>query len=465
MKSKIINGFFVAVIAASFVVLLNMFFTCRSLWLDEGMLAWSVTQRGLATLISEPLDWMQSAPVLYLYIVKIITVIFGNTELTLRVFSVFCYCALIIITYFLGKEFKYPLAFCAFVSSTSLVMRYANEFKPYISDCMSVALVLLLYKLYRESRLSLIPLTIIFCILIWFSNPTCFFIAAILIYEFFKSPKKIILPGICCFLSFAAYFIVWLYPVIAKGDMTLWWEGQYFPLIPTAKIDFHRMYLMFMEISEGVGIPHIGISLFAVFAFIKNLIKDKNPVINVIFLAVFITLFASYLQFYPIERRLWLFIYPVIAYLAFYFVDSAGSSTLILSLAMLFSTTGIGYYLVTDNIYYRNQELNPIIEYVNTKDDFIYVYNDSVPTFCYRNNYDVQSNVLLGNRYFDRYNPDLDKIKQHEHGYIVISNQTGNLAEGLFSGLEDDGYNITVAMEVHETKLYYFSKEQNDGGF
>lgn len=459
MKRKIANAFFIAIIVYCSFIVLRLFFAGRTLWLDEGMLAWSFTQRSLSELISAPLEWMQSAPVLYLYIVKIITLIFGNNEYTLRIFSVICYGLTILLSYKLGKKFKYPLALCAFVAASHTCLRYANEFKPYISDCAAVLLVLYLYGLYREGKFKLSYLTIIFCILIWFSNPSCFFIAGILIFEFFRTPKRIFFAGLACLISFAAYFIVWLYPVIIDGGMTDWWVNQYFPLIPTSKEDLRKAYDMFHELASGLGTPYLGIAGFAILAFIKNIIKDRDPVIFASFIGCFIALIASFIECYPIQDRLWLFIYPLGAYLAFYFIDFNNDTvTLILSISMLFCTTGIQTYSPPNSAYFPGEEINEIIEYVNDKDDFIYVYNNAVPTFCYKNNYKVPDNVMLGDGYFLEYNDDLDEIKKKDSGYILISHPYGGKADGLFADLENNGYEISVVMESHGTPLYYFSK-------
>lgn len=447
------------IILASFITLLRMFFAGRSLWLDEGMLAWSFTQRSFADLVSAPLEKMQSAPVLYLYIVKIITLIFGNNEFTLRIFSILCYCITLGLTYCLSKNLKYPLAVCAFVASNARILRYSNEFKPYISDCMAVILVLFLYKRYREGKLSVGWLTASFVALIWFSNPTCFFISAILIYEFFRTPKKILLPGLLCLISFGLYFIFWLHPVIDQGDMQEWWTGRYFPLIPTSIEDLKTIKTMFLELSRHVAKPDLGITLFACFAFVKNIIKEKDPVIFMIFAGVFVALVASYLTCYPVEVRLWLFVYPLVAYLAFYFIDSLDKSTAILAFTFVFCTMGFQNYLKRENLFYPREELNPIIEYVEDKDDFIYVYLTAVPTFCYKNNYEIGDNVFLGTDTFLKYNPDLEKIKKHDKGYIVISHHDGNKVDGLFADLKENDYNVSVEMEVHLTKLYYFEKQ------
>lgn len=462
MKKKVFNSIFIAVIVYSSLVLLKVYFTGRTLWLDEGMLAWSFTQRSLSNLISGPFEWLQSAPVLYLYIVKIITLILGNTELTLRLFSIICYFATIFLSYKLGKNLKYPLALCAFVAASSTMLRYANEFKPYISDCMAVLLVLYVYRLYKEDSLKIWALTLIYVVMIWFSNPSCFFIAGIIIIEFFKTPKKYFFVGLCCLISFALYFIVWLHPVISQGDMTDWWVNQYFPLIPKSKDDLHKAYNMFREISGPIAKPSLdlGIALMAIASFFKNVFAKKHdPVIYASFFGIFIALAASYLTFYPIECRLWLFVYPLMIYLVFWFIDSLEEiPVVILSFGLILSTNGAVFYSYPDNAYLPMEEINPIIEYVKDKKEFIYVYNDAVPTYCYKNNYIIPDNAMMGDRYFMEYNKDLDEIKKNDKGYIVISHPYGSRSDGLFSDLEKNNYKIRVVMEFQQTKLYYFSK-------
>ncbi|MEO8576179.1 MAG: hypothetical protein ABI556_05750, partial [Gemmatimonadales bacterium] len=60
------------------------YFRRPALWLDEAMLSISIVKRPLRALIFSPLEFNQSAPPLYLQIAKISTMIFGPTELALR---------------------------------------------------------------------------------------------------------------------------------------------------------------------------------------------------------------------------------------------------------------------------------------------------------------------------------------------------------------------------------------------
>ena len=86
MKNRILNLIFILITLVGVVVSARLLFSGRSLWLDAGMLAWSVSNRSLGTLISKPLDLTQSAPVLYLYAVKLLTLALGNSEVTVGLF-------------------------------------------------------------------------------------------------------------------------------------------------------------------------------------------------------------------------------------------------------------------------------------------------------------------------------------------------------------------------------------------
>ena len=93
-KSADILGF--CIIVSGIIVSILMNCVGRTLWLDEAMLAFSFSKRSLLELTNGVFEWDQSAPVLYLYCVKILTLLFGNTEAVLRSFSVFSlYCSVV----------------------------------------------------------------------------------------------------------------------------------------------------------------------------------------------------------------------------------------------------------------------------------------------------------------------------------------------------------------------------------
>lgn len=63
------------------------YFANHDLWIDEAMLASSIVNRNFSNLIATPLNYGQSAPVGYLYMVKAITAVAGVSDFSLRVLS------------------------------------------------------------------------------------------------------------------------------------------------------------------------------------------------------------------------------------------------------------------------------------------------------------------------------------------------------------------------------------------
>lgn len=451
----LINLIFAALAAAAAAVSLRLLFSGRSLWLDEAMLAWSVSKRGLGSLVSTPLDLMQSAPVLYLYAVKLITLIFGNSEVTLRVFSFVSYLGVVVLSYFLSARLKirYPLAVCAAVSGCGILLKYSCEFKPYMTDAFAVLLVILLYSLYKSGRLSLAALTAFYVILPWLSNPACLFIAGIYIFEFFgniRRPVKIIISGCAVLASFAVYYWFWLHPVIADGGMSAYWADMRFPL----RFWSERARELLKILASPVGI----IALIAVFSGIKAVLFTKKPEVIISAIGVFMCFAASAAGLFPVAERLWLFVYPLAIILAFEFFRFGSAAEILVSFALIFSVSGICDYISPESVYVEGDNLNPIVDYLEGKDEFVYVYVHSVPGYCYRMKYKVPENVMLGDGYFESYNPDIEKITAHDRGYIVVSHQIGHRTDGLFSALKKD-YCVTAEFSDHGTVLYHFEKK------
>ena len=150
-KSADILGF--CIIVSGIIVSILMNCVGRTLWLDEAMLAFSFSKRSLLELTNGVFEWDQSAPVLYLYCVKILTLLFGNTEAVLRSFSVFSYIVVLFLSGYAAKKLlgvKYPILVAAFLANMNFMLKYSNEFKQYLSECIWVLLVLILYYFYKE---------------------------------------------------------------------------------------------------------------------------------------------------------------------------------------------------------------------------------------------------------------------------------------------------------------------------
>jgi len=454
------------------------------------MLAYSFSTRTFADLTSSPFELTQSAPVLYLYIVKTITILFGNTEITLRLFSFISYMLTLGAVFLLSKntlKLKYPLFPTAFIAILSFFILYSNEFKPYMSDALSVLFVILIYYLYDEKRLTVTPVLIIFVILIWFSNPVCFFIGSILLIELIDSFRKkqfgrtklCIICSTCVLFSFLIYYIYWLKPVIDAGGMTNFWENHKFPLIPSSKDDIIHGIQLIKAVISHLGLYRNLIFFICVIGFFINLILIQNKFINIIYTGIFICLFASMLGLYPVKDRLFLFIYPLLVILFFFFINelysSKTSNNIIISavsLLLLFTSNISSEYLNAENVYKKAQETNFAIEYIIdniNEDESLYVYHSSVPGFAYKNNYNLKelegkgNEVIIGKFLFDN-NQNIEDIQ-------LILNKTNNiyiLTSHLFESdyyqaritpfldsLQEHG-TLKIVYDKYDTNIYYY---------
>jgi uncharacterized membrane protein len=116
----------------------------RSLWLDEAMFARNILDRSPLELL-RPLSYHQPAPVLVRLLIDTATVLFGPTELALRLVPLLASLASVFLCFFIGKTFldKRFLVVCMSIFSFSYpLVYYAQEVKPYAID-VAVALTLI----------------------------------------------------------------------------------------------------------------------------------------------------------------------------------------------------------------------------------------------------------------------------------------------------------------------------------
>lgn len=500
-----------AAVAAGIATSIYMNCVNRSLWLDEAMLAYSFSKRSFLQLWNGPLEWLQSAPLGWLYFEKTLALLFGTTESALRVGSIIGFVLTLFIIYtLLSKHDLSPalcLCACAYFANMPFALKYANVFKPYMFDGFVVLLAALLFHLYLQRRLRLWTVTLVWAVLVWFSTPVCFLeggllIAAgipCLINRDFKKLKEIILLGAVVGVSFLANYFFWLGDKSTVQEMKDYWDGQNFPLIPTSAAEFKKMRQMTTEIICQLGPHQKAVFLLCVFAFLSAL-KHKQTTIIGCCLGVLISLFASWINMYPIEDRMWFFIYPLMLLLAFFGLDAVTKEgdicrrlalclfigalfftrynlrgllsgflvsfavfellpqeparnvrrilAMILALFLTFSVNGIRqYWNNADAVYWSNEELNPELAYLeeNLKsDEYVYVFRFSVPGFQFKNGYDNDSiagfknNVTFGRCLFQ------EDVTKQDSFYI-----------------EDVSYEDEIARVVSRDKVYLVSSHIN----
>jgi hypothetical protein len=82
---SISNILILLILAAGLFLRVWQYLHSGSFWLDEAWLANNVVQHLLAALLAEPLDSHRGAPLAFLFVAKNFSLIFGQTDSTLRI--------------------------------------------------------------------------------------------------------------------------------------------------------------------------------------------------------------------------------------------------------------------------------------------------------------------------------------------------------------------------------------------
>lgn len=534
--ANIVSLLFLGLILAGIATSIYMNCVNRSLWLDEAMGAFSFSKRSFLQLWNGPLEWLQSAPLGWLYFEKTLTLLFGNTEFVLRCGSILGFVLCLFPLYYLLKRLSVStalsLAACAFYANMPFILEYSNMFKPYIFDSFIVLLAAFLFQLFLSGRLHPAALGAMWSLLIWFSTPVCFIMGGLLLaaaisYLAEKNIRKLgplIAIGAAILTSFAVHYIFWLGNEAIVAGMQDFWKGQNFPLIPTSLADLRKMKGMVGEILRHAGSHSRALLVLAVCTFFMAAAKKQTMIIGC-YVGILLALFASWLNMFPIEDRMWTFSYGLLVLLTFYGLDclektdtvwgrivtclflgtlfypqfhSTGALlaffisfaisglirldtaptvrhylSLILAILLVLSVHGIRQYLgKPDAVFRDSEELNSEIEYLKTNiksGESVYVFFDSVPGFQYKNGYDnaclsgFENNVYFGNKRFNTEAEDeIARVISLDNVYIVSSHIWWNTRlSKLIDAIHENGYLQLVSFE-HRTPLWFFCKNNED---
>jgi hypothetical protein len=497
------------IVAVSIVVRIIMYVKVRSLWLDEAMLAESIITRGFSSLFSGPLVNNQTAPMLYVAVVKILGMLFGYTEASLRIFSLFAFLGVLALEYLiLSQIFKIhkiwtALALCL-TSTINIYMRYSNELKPYMGDVFFVLFILWMYYLYTHNKIDILVLTAssIGCLL--FSTPVVFFIAGIFTVEFVhnltqKDRKKTvttIMAGMLVLFVFAVYYLLWLQPVAESEGMINYWKNMRFDIFPKNKEEI--LYDLKL-IRSLLGKQNLLYFPLAVIGFVLTFIK-KERMTFVIGASLIFLLIVSSIEKYPFRDRLCLFLFVLNIMYCFIFFDRANfidwtkfkildirqpqnSSIvkiglkyffLIFSFFMLIVNNSGFIHFSSTKLYLQYEEANPLIEYVkqNIKPgEYLYAYSGAKFIVNYKNGYGNNKigpvntdNIIWGGDRNHWINADKTeeflKIISAKKAYLLFYHHWLGIDKGL-EFLENNGFLHEVG-SFYDTSLYYFTLDKAD---
>ena len=488
------------VIAISFVLVFLLYLTNRSLWADESTLAYSISTRNLSNLTATYLKNRQSSPVLYVYIVKIITLIGQNTPFFLRIYSFIAYTGTLILTFKILKYMagvRYPIVGSAFTASMMIMLYYANEFKQYMSDGFTVLIVIYLYHLQTRRKLSLLALLGIYAILLWLSFPAIFFIGGIAIDIFirniilkrWKDVRQTIYGSVAILGSFTLQYFYWLKTSSENPKTVEHWVMYKFPIIPTSFADVIRAARLIYGVALSLNqypVVQNTLQLFPVIVVLLvmigslSIIKKRNATVEIILVSIFLLMAASFIGKYPFHPRLILFIYPILSILIIIGIDflqdlprrkSVSLAVAAILIAGIFAgnATSLQFFKY-ENRLRINEESKPLIQYVQEnirQDEYVYVHGADM-NLSYLNGYDnLHIGRNIGNSIENIRFGGLDFSEGSEmnladfkaaNSYIIISHANLDLIDSLIQPLQKYGY-IEKILDVAQTPLYYHARD------
>ena len=487
------------VIGLGLVTSVRMNLVGRSLWWDEAALAYSFSQRDLLHLTSEGLELIQSAPVGWLYTVKLLTLVFGNSDFILRVPSMLAYAGVLCMMFLLLRrvfEVRYPVACTAFAASFPLLLQYSNMFKPYITDAFFCLLVIWFYRKYEEEQWKPLKFGLSLAILIWFSNPVCFMAAGLMLADVLyallekkKIREKIKAWAAVCIpvgVSFLSYYVYWLRQTATDDRMRNYWRDWNFPLFPTSGEDFAQIKKLVETLfSQFYRLEYAVIILLAV--FLCCMFHKRGKILTGLYFSMGVTVLASGLGMFPVNKRLWLFIYPLVMLilaagteLVFFRKEETGFpgvsrvvGLIVLGCALL--NGGIRYYWDAENVYWPGYEVKKEYEHliqVIEPGESVYVFSSQMPIFSYYNQYDAEEladtgcRVMLGtDPLTEKYDceEDFSYIIEAEKCYVVLGDtwDKKSYTQLLFPTLHEAGY-FEMVYNEYETPLWYFCSDAED---
>ncbi|OKH25095.1 hypothetical protein NIES1031_14745 [Chroogloeocystis siderophila 5.2 s.c.1] len=430
----------------------------RSLWNDEAALALNILNRSYVELL-EPLDYDQGAPIGFLFIEKLATQLFGDSEYSLRLFPFLSAIISLFLFYRLAQRCLQPSTVwiaLALFSSLHIIVYYATEVKQYSSDVAIAILSSLLFIDLSRVRLNptqVITYSVLGATLIWFSHPIVFVLAGIalsqlvlaLIGQRVTTILKLLIIYLVWAISFCILYTVTLQDLANQTDLFNSWESR--GTFPNSIGDFSWFLTTFWEFfHKPLGFPDVflGVTVFTFFLGCVSLIKTNSKLLLILVSPVIITFFAAYLKIYPFDGRLVLFLTPFfillisegVALIKYTKKNQIKIRTLILIL-LLVPPLGTATYLMIKP--YEKQEIRPIIAYIKEHqqlNDIIYVYQRAEFQFKYYANkfgYQAEDYILgiddldkqdgqgISDKEWQRYTSDLDKLRGKQRVWIVFS--------------------------------------------
>jgi len=498
LARRLIEAAPAAVVLVGVALRLRQFVEVRSLWMDEAMLALNIVERPLSGLAA-PLDFNQGAPLGFLLLQKIATLVLGGSDIVLRLLPIAASIAALVLfarvaTSWLGRAGLLALLWMA--CSTPLV-DYATEAKQYSGDMFVAVLLLWAAGPWLEGRASLrahLALAAVGAAALWLSHPAIFalpgigmVVAARALRPFWR--RRLVAAAMVAAawgLSAMLVYEVSLASLAANPALLTYWR-DYFPPPYGEAAGKWLVWALRAFVQDSAGLVPAEPVLAMAGVGLLSFVWRRPAMATLALMPVVVALAASAAELYPFGQRLLLFAAPGLFLLGAEGVRCVVTLTAravspfvpgIASAAAPLVAVGLGLTLLVQParaawerfVHPRVVEhIRPGLEYLvahRRPGDGVYVYYGAKPAFrFYSRSLPLEGDGLVLGRAHrsdpDAYLPELEALAARTRVWLVFSHECPSCAfnerEVLLDDLARDRRRVD-AVELPGAAVYLFSR-------
>lgn len=438
------------VIIIGFLLRFREYLFNRSMWVDEAIIA---------------LNRDQHAPIGFLWLEKLSSLFLGNGEYSLRLIPFLLSILSIPLFYKVSRYFlkKQEALLSLFIFSIlNVLIYYSSEAKQYSLDVfVTLVIYFSFFKLIPNlsSLTSILILTFLGGVIIWFSHPAVFVLGGLgitlLISLIHKRENNNVRSLLFCYsfwlISFVLLYIISLRQTASEQYLRDFWETAFAPNPLThfsnlgwyldiySKLSHHTLRLSF----ENWTILILIIGIIALF-------RNSKRHFSLLLSPLVLVILASMLEMYPLIDRFLLFFVPNILIIITYGVLGVGQVfqnlvrlprliTQVVLTVLLFLPS---IFLDIDHLFKSRvtEDIKPVLEFLSVNKqagDTLYIYYGAEPAFRYYSRRygleKIEYTIGINSRTEpSAYIEDLDKLRGRSRVWILFSHVI-NTRRGLIN--------------------------------
>ncbi len=462
----------------------------RSLWLDEAMLALNIVDRKFLGLLT-PLDHIQVAPILFLEIEKMFSLLIPDSEFGLRLLP---FLAFILSTYFFIKLLnltnlnKYMQWFgLSLFAFNPTMIYYSSEVKQYMCDVLVLtSMYYFILKPYHKPKNQFYILTFVGVISIFLSNiaPIILFTSGLfLLYRYSRGESvglvQILFMSVIWLVIFWCYFYFFIAGHPSREMMLTYWTNQdaFFTANPFDILFYKFVWDKWIMITTVLfqlgGVWKAIITLFVVVGIMRLLWLRNVTWLILTTVPIIIHLFISSLRLYPFETRLILYTCPLIVILCLFGLkgimemiykifqrDLVSVVTLALTLGIVIGGYAKGFY--GSRFPFQNEEVKSCLNFITEhkrKADNVYIHGVSHYFFDYYRSirlFSISDDRIAMSKSLTDVDGEVQKLVDSGESYWLLFCHLDN-GDAYLKRLKKLGFNPTDEFAAPASVTYRFS--------